>query len=159
MKGLLSWIRRLPEEVKLDGGVLGLDQGPETPEEMWGLPKRKNKNFKHSSSIHTDQWLTAIIMQQSCNPIPWNKQPQINCIIKTLPFLMSSAHANTYQSKFVDLYVERLQFALAHLLAFLGKELVGLQVSVQPVQLHLLTGIKVIVGFTHAWWTHTHMEG
>ncbi len=34
MKGLLSWVCCLPEEVKLDGGVLGLDQGPETPEEM-----------------------------------------------------------------------------------------------------------------------------
>lgn len=55
-----------------------------------------------------------------------------------------------HQSKLVDLNVESLQLSGADLLRLLGEHLIGLQVDVKPVHLHLSAGVEDVIGLGHS---------
>lgn len=56
-----------------------------------------------------------------------------------------------YQSKLVDLHIERLQFFSADLFCFLGEKFISPQVESEPVHLHLGAWVQAIVQLCHAW--------
>lgn len=55
----------LPQEVKIDGREPGLNQGPETPEEMWSLARKKERVVRKISMWSQCQGMSLLITKQS----------------------------------------------------------------------------------------------
>lgn len=107
-----SWRKRactnLPKEVKADGGVFGLDQSPEPPEEVRSLVR------KTSGESNVRQCKFG---KNTDGRSRWSWRCGCVCV-------------SSHQGKLVDLHVECLQLLLADLLLkVLGKELEGLHVN------------------------------